>query len=81
MYVWNYPTCGLPVILKAPRQDSRQAIPPWLQDVVRFVLTGGNLEVSINGTFGKTLQILRVDDDHSGGVSDQDLEGMLEIQQ
>eukprot|EP00435_Cladocopium_sp_Y103_P041913 s316_g11.t1 len=42
------------------------------KDLVRFVLTGGNLEVSINGTFGKTLQVLRVDRDHSGRVSDQD---------
>lgn len=42
------------------------------KDLVRFLLTGGNLEVSINGTFGKTLQVLRVDGDHSGRVSDQD---------
>lgn len=47
---------------------------------MRFLLTGGNLEVSINGTFGKTLQVLRVDGDHSGRVSDQDCE-MLGFQQ
>ena len=76
----NIPLMNHGVTLLSPFQGScRQLfrfvdtnLSPFVQDLVRFVLRGEILEVSINGTFGKTLQVLRVDGDHSGRVSDQD---------
>ena len=37
---------------------------------MRFALADGNLEVSINGAFSKTLLVLRID--QTGQVADQD---------